>query len=498
MRSPSRFTIAAGLLAAIVAGLAVASAACDKQSSCRPGTLFLQVDLGPFTSGVNELDVGVSVDGATAMHTALAVTPGMRTGGVEVQFPEGYPVGKSVMIQVTVKAAGTDIATHTLTVFPADGCGVVEVRFFGADAVMGAGGAGGTNAGAGGEAGTLGVAGTGGPAGNGGAGGSVGGTFSTGRGGAVGAGGSTGRGGTSGTCVPTGLEDCFNGSDDDCDGDVDCADSDCGPVAQCVPYEPGGLVGVMASGLASCPSGYTNVYPIMSGLNAAGCTGCSCRPPAVTCSAAVYSFGTASACGSPTTSGTAELTFSSTQTCTVPSWIGSTQGTIYGVQASAFVLSLGGACVPSGTPTLAPIAWVNTSRFCATPLIGGGCPGQLCVPRVTASRCTMFDSAHPCPVGAVTATWYTGANDDRTCGSCTCGAATGASCSGLTLNVGSDYSCSKVTQTVGSGQRRCYTGAGVDSPGLVFSGAPTAATCAGSSTVSGGITPTGMKTVCCM
>jgi hypothetical protein len=299
--------------------------------------------------------------------------------------------------------------------------------------------------------------------------------------------------------VPTGPEDCFNGNDDDCDGNIDCADSDCRPVAQCVPYEPGGLIGVMVSGVASCPSGYGNVYTMMSGPNLGGCTGCSCRPPAVTCSTTVYSFGTASACGSGTTPGTAELTFSSTERCTVPSWIGSTQGTIYGVETSRFALSLGGACVPSGTPTLAPIAWANTSRFCAASLMGGGCPGQVCVPIVTASRCTMFDSAHQCAVGAATSTtWYTGANDDRVCSSCNCGAATGASCSGLTLNVGSDYSCSMVTQTLGPGQRRCYSGAGVNSPGLVFSGAPTAATCAGSSTVSGEITPTGMKTVCCM
>src|SRR3954453_24206571 len=186
MRSPSRFTIVVGLLAAIVAGLGLAIAACDKQSSCRPGTLLLQVDLGPFTSGVNELDVGVSVDGAIAMHTALAVTPGMRTGGVEVQFPEGYPAGRSVMIQVTVKAAGTEIATHTMTVFPGGGCEAVEMRFAGADTLMGAGGAAGTSGGAGGEAGTLGVAGTGGPAGSGGSGGSVGGTSSGGRGGTIG------------------------------------------------------------------------------------------------------------------------------------------------------------------------------------------------------------------------------------------------------------------------------------------------------------------------
>src|SRR6266498_2872150 len=107
----------------------------------------------------------------------FTIAAGLLAAIVAVQFPEGYPAGRPVMIAVTVKAAGIEIATRTSTVFPADGCGVVEVRFSGADAVMGAGGAGGTTAGAGGEAGTLGVAGTGGPAGSGGtAGGGRGGT----------------------------------------------------------------------------------------------------------------------------------------------------------------------------------------------------------------------------------------------------------------------------------------------------------------------------------
>ena len=238
---------------------------------------------------------------------------------------------------------------------------------------------------------------------------------------------------------------------------------------------------------------------LMSGPNAGGCTGCSCRPPTVTCSATVYSFGTATACASATTPGVAELTFSSTQPCTVPSWIGSTQGTIYGVQASAFVVSLSGGCVPSGTPTLSPLIWVNTSRFCAPSMVGSGCGGgQVCAPPVAASRCAMFDGAHPCPPNTTASYWYTGASDGRTCSSCRCDAANGASCSGLSLSVGSDYSCSMVTQTVGPGQRKCYPGAGVNSPGLVFSGAPTTPTCAGSSTVSGTIAPTGMKTVCCL
>jgi hypothetical protein len=491
MPSSSRFTIAVALLAVIVA--------CDKQSSCRPGTVFLHVDLGPFTSGANELDVGVSVDGAIVMHTALAVAPGMHTGGIEVQFPDGYPAGKPVMITVTVNAAGTAIASHTLTVFPADGCEAVDVTLTGSDAATGTGGAGG--GGAGGEGGTLGgVAGTGGPAG---AGGSVGGTFASGRGGmgrggTGGTGGSSGRGGTGGACVPIGPENCFNDYDDDCDGKVDCADSDCLSLGQCAAVDPGGLVGVMVSGLAGCPIGYANVYTLMSGPNVAGCTGCSCRPPAVTCSATVYSFGSATACASAMTAGVQELTFSSTESCTIPSWIGSTQGTIYGVQASTFAVSLAGGCVASGTPTLSPLLWANTSRFCAASQVGGGCGDLVCAPTVGAAQCTMFDGAHPCPANTAASYWYTGARDGRTCGACMCGAATGASCSGLALSVGSDFSCSMVTQSVGPGQRKCYAGAGVNSPGLVFSGAPTTPTCVGSSTVSGGITPTGMKTVCCV
>jgi hypothetical protein len=394
-----------------------------------------------------------------------------------------------VTIQVAVEAGGTEIASRTWTVFPSGGCEAVDVKLTGSDAVMGAGGTSAGAGGAGGEAGTLGgVAGTGGPAGAGGTGGGVGGSV----------GGSAGRGGTGGACVSAGREDCFNNTDDDCDGNVDCADGDCQPLAQCGSVDPGGLLGVMVSGAASCPAGYAYVNTLMSGPDSGSCTGCSCRPPTVTCSATVYSFGTATACGTATTAGVAELTLSSGQPCTVPSWSGSTQGTIYGVQASAFAVSLGGGCVPSGAPVRSPLSWTNTGRFCAASMVGGGCSGgQMCASTVAAPRCTMYDGAHACPPGTVTSYWYTGANDGRTCSSCRCDTASGASCSGVALSVGSDFSCATITQTLGPGQRKCYSGAGVSSPGLVFTGAPTTPTCAASSTMSGLVTPTGMKTVCC-
>jgi hypothetical protein len=47
-----------------------------------------------------------------------------------------------------------------------------------------------------------------------------------------------------GPCMPTGAEECLNGQDDDCNGDVDCADAACsaGPFA-CVTAPTGASLG---------------------------------------------------------------------------------------------------------------------------------------------------------------------------------------------------------------------------------------------------------------
>jgi len=55
-----------------------------------------------------------------------------------------------------------------------------------------------------------------------------------------------------------------------------------------------------------------------------------------------------------------------------------------------------------------------------------------------------------------------------------------------------------VSATLSSGQRRCYSGTGVNSPGVIFSGTPTAPTCSASAPLSGTVMPTGPKTLCCM
>jgi len=309
-------------------GAALGAGACETKHNCRSGTLFLQVDLGQFEN-VSEVDVSVAVAGGNPMKTSLPIAAGAKTGGIEIDFPHGYPAGSPVTIAVEAKVAGMTVAVHSTTIYAMQGCQVVGTSFYADDAVTGTGGAGGSSGGAdgrGGVAGTSaagtsgaagmagtsagGTGGTGGATGGsigGGAGGSLAGNGGTGgiagttggsggslagRGGSGGVGGAAGRGGIGGTggrCLST--ENCFNGTDDDCDGSIDCEDPDCGPVAQCVPLDfAGARLGVVVTGGTACPSGFNDLTGIYMGLTGGACTGCSCRPPTVTsCSATISS-----------------------------------------------------------------------------------------------------------------------------------------------------------------------------------------------------------------
>ncbi len=256
-----------GLGALLVVALSIA---CSKSESCRPGTLFLSVNLGPYIQA-DTIDVDVTVTGGTTSHGVVTLKAGSESsGGVEVEFPGGYPAGETVSVTLTLLAGTTELAEQTTTVTLLAGCTSRSVDFVqdgGAGGSGGRAGASGGATGSGGAAGTTGSGGgggSGGSTGSGGAGGATGGAGgAAGKGGAggatgkagaggggpgtagsVGTGGHAGSGGSAGAggaCVKTGPEDCFNGIDDDCDGAIDCADSDCGPtVAQCVALESDG------------------------------------------------------------------------------------------------------------------------------------------------------------------------------------------------------------------------------------------------------------------
>ena len=513
-----------GLLA--VAG---ALAGCSKVESCRPGTLFLTVALGPYASSAGKLDVDVTLSamadaGSAPQQTELTLKPGSQRGGVEVQFPAGYPAGQSATVTLTLlSGAGAELAERVVTELLPSGCGAVTVDFgltdAGTDAGGGASGGGAGKRGTGGTAGAAGAGGagggTGGAATGGGAGGaSTGGAVGTGgtpgTGGAVGTGGTPGTGGAGG-CVPTGPENCFNNIDDDCDGKIDCADPDCGPtVAQCVALDPTSAPIGMLSGVgpgACATPGFDQPTSIVANLNPLDCStqsagkGCICTPAPVTCTATLSGFQTAKECSDSSSTGDLAAKFSTgdDKSCTAgpPAWTPDAAGYIYGVATSAFSATTSG-CTPSGTPIIPTPTWGSRGTFCATATIGGGCgAGKVCVPAGPSSTvCQLFDGVKTtCPAAVPSrAPWYTGVSSGITCGPCSCGSPIGATCDNAEISFGNDGTCSGLG-TVGSKSRACF-GGGVSKPGVQFVGA-ISAPCQAMSTVGGTATPTGPKTLCC-
>src|SRR5262249_7045442 len=146
--------------------------------------------------------------------STLTHTPGVASGNVEVQFPHGYPTGASATVDVIAYSGpftvGTGHASATLTA----GCQAATLEI-----------------GQGGGVVDLSVPG--------------------------------GDGGGDDLAMPGGVQDlsttvvhdlatppdmvcpgggvelCFNGVDDDCDGHTDCDDPDCAPIAVCVPPATG-------------------------------------------------------------------------------------------------------------------------------------------------------------------------------------------------------------------------------------------------------------------
>ena len=389
-------------------------------------------------------------------QTPLTLQPGSRSGGVEVQFPDGYEAGRTATITLTLLSGGSPLAAQVATPVLPPGCGTLTVDFGTSDAGSD-GRAGATGGGQGGRQRRRGPrrrrrcrdrrgaavprpagaaarrqAGAAAAAATGGSGGAAG---SRGTGGAGGAGGAP--------CKPTGAENCFDGIDNDCNGKIDCADPACGSgVAQCVALDPTSApIGLLSGGTGPCSTAlYDQATAIFANQNQLSCTtivagqGCSCKPGPVSCSTTLAGFKTLAECTGNTSSGEAAGNFATDQdnACTagVPPWTTDAMGDIYGIAVTTFVASAG-ACTPSGTPNVPKFGFGVSANFCATKSVGGGCgAGQVCVPTTgSAGACQLFDGQKTtCPGGAPAVPWYTGSSGSASCGPCTCGSPTGASC----------------------------------------------------------------------
>ena len=346
-------------------------------------------------------------------------------------------------------------------------------------------------AGSAGQGGTPGKAGAGGDAGQAGSreGGAAGVGDEAGSGG-VGDGSEAGAssGGSGGSpCVATGAEDCFNGKDDDCDGDTDCADSACTSSSQCVPDSTGAELGTLIQMGSSCPTGYSAVTLHRGLVVDPYCTGCSCGVASTYCVTSIVGHGNF-ACPSFTTSGPSYNMFSTSCSAISP-----------GTSVHYYAVASFTDCTASGTATPSSVQWTETGTFCKADRVGKGCKSGLsCVPKATSAACARKTGSTTCSgaYGASTgAVWNGGVNDTRTCGTCQCAGGYGT-CNNAGIQVYDGVGC--------GGNPVALPGTEGDNCALPFApgsgrvvGAPVATQCVANVYPSGEVKEADPSTVCC-
>jgi hypothetical protein len=112
--------------AAGVSLMLVASAAC-RTNPCKEGTLFLGVTVDGVAEAADELRVEVTTEGQSALSKTFARTPGPSDGTIEINYPQGYPAGRTTVVAVTASVSGATVATGTAMVVLAPRCSTATV-----------------------------------------------------------------------------------------------------------------------------------------------------------------------------------------------------------------------------------------------------------------------------------------------------------------------------------------------------------------------------------
>lgn len=245
--------------------------------------------------------------------------------------------------------------------------------------------------------------------------------------------------GAGGLCVRP-PEDCMNGVDDDGDGQVDCADTDCQAAGfMCVPTVPSGFTGPVElfEGAAADMPKCDGPYPVESFT---GWGSLACPFSCSTCN-----------CGSPkdVTCGNPSISFDADRGTCRPLDIKPmplVPGTCYTLSDTSYTLfatwegrASGGSCdsTGGGQITRLPASW-NAARVCGGQIKGGGgcASGLMCWPTpqkpYQTQACIMGSGNQACP-----ASGYTNKRDyfetqdftdGRQCTGCGCASPTGVSC----------------------------------------------------------------------
>lgn len=266
--------------------------------------------------------------------------------------------------------------------------------------------------------------------------------------GAAGTGGNAGGAGGSSSSTGVIAEDCMDAADNDGDGAIDCADSDCTPDVFCAPLPDGweALYEVSVVPYASepprCAGGATPEVLFTEPVGPFDCT-CSCvdggcSTPSVSCWP-----------GSKTCEGTeVDLTnLLADGECHKPD-------ELKAKSLSCRLNEPATPCVLPEAPQGGPL-WKSRLGICKSVASAGCGEGEVCLgqPPLMQARCIRKSGEEQCPSGAfsVRHVAYSGAEDQRACPDCACGQAT---CEGWSFTVFDANDC-KGKKKVAVGQNGC-------------------------------------------
>ena len=237
---------------------------------------------------------------------------------------------------------------------------------------------------------------------------------------------SAGGGGSGGATLE---EVCNNGFDDDADGQIDCADTDCVDWA-CTAALPEGWLGPMtvyqgASPAPPCPEDQIDGFNGFAGELVFSPAECACRCVGlVECSSDVPTADlfedaacSASCASAPPLSANGCVPLAGVGTCSA----------IAGITASGGPQVIADACAPSQTVTKDTPAWTEVARGCVSLRPAGGCSdAEVCAPSsAELPTCIAFMGDVECPGGPYSerrVLYGPAMEDTRDCSECTCAA----------------------------------------------------------------------------
>jgi hypothetical protein len=300
--------------------------------------------------------------------------------------------------------------------------------------------------------------------------------------------------------------------DNDEDGAVDCADSDCDPGYECVDAPEDGWTGYArvqevpypaAEPPEPCPDGSEPAVYYAGETGPAECTACGCTWSGATCSAPeLRCYYGSLTCGN----NASIVTQPEDTTCVNPPTPGNNFASCR-LGASAAVVSAG-TCTAAGGENTNLQPWETEIRVCAPAAAGGGCgTGQACAPKpptgFDGAVCMTQAGSSSCP-----ADWtdidlqaYDDFTDSRACAACGCDTGT-ITCSGgkYTLYDRNDCMTQMADPPIDVASTSCVDATDhVDNSEFSYRpqlGTPSEGTC-GTTAPTGTLEKTGETKICC-